>query len=74
MCTRTATRCDIDHVIEWPQGPTAVQNLAALCRHHHDAKTKEHWDYEMSDDGVCTWTSRTGRTYVTYPDSVHDAS
>ncbi|MCG8655791.1 HNH endonuclease signature motif containing protein [Yimella sp. NH-Cas1] len=74
MCTRTAIRCDIDHVIEWPQGPTAGHNLAALCRHHHDAKTKKHWDYEMSDDGVCTWTSRTGRTYVTYPDSVHDAS
>ena len=74
MCTRAAIRCDIDHVVEWPQGPTAVQNLAALCRHHHDAKTKKHWDYEMSDDGVCTWTSRTGRTYVTYPDSVHDAS
>ncbi|GAB3752772.1 hypothetical protein GCM10027599_13220 [Yimella radicis] len=74
MCTRTAIRCDIDHVIEWPQGPTAAQNLAALCRHHHDAKTKKHWDYEMSDDGVCTWTSRTGRTYITYPDAVHDAS
>ncbi|RYG77982.1 HNH endonuclease [Yimella sp. RIT 621] len=74
MCTRAAIRCDIDHVIEWPQGPTGGQNLAALCRHHHDAKTKKHWDYEMSDDGVCTWTSRTGRTYVTYPDFVHDAS
>ncbi|GAB3755086.1 hypothetical protein GCM10027599_18410 [Yimella radicis] len=74
MCTRAAIRCDIDHVIESPQGPTAGHNLAALCRHHHDAKTKKHWDYEMSDDGVCTWTSLTGRTYVTYPDSVHDAS
>ncbi|RYG77719.1 HNH endonuclease [Yimella sp. RIT 621] len=74
MCTRTAIRCDIDHVVEWPDGPTAGHNLAALCRHHHDAKTKKHWDYEMSDDGVCTWTSRTGRTYITYPDSVHDAS
>ncbi|MCG8654801.1 HNH endonuclease signature motif containing protein [Yimella sp. NH-Cas1] len=74
MCTRAAIRCDIDHVIEWPQGPAAGHNLAALCRHHHDAKTKKHWDYHMSDDGVCTWTSRTGRTYVTYPDSVHDAS
>ncbi|RYG77933.1 HNH endonuclease [Yimella sp. RIT 621] len=74
MCTRTAIRCDIDHVIEWPQGPTVGHNLAALCRHHHDAKTKKHWDYHMSDDGVCTWTSRTGRTYITYPDSVHDAS
>ncbi|GAB3759148.1 hypothetical protein GCM10027599_27540 [Yimella radicis] len=74
MCTRAAIRCGIDHVVEWPDGPTAGHNLAALCRHHHDAKTKKHWDYEMSDDGVCTWTSRTGRTYITYPDSVHDAS
>jgi len=32
-----------------------------------DAKTRGVWYYEMTDEGVYTWTSRTGQTYVTYP-------
>ena len=54
---------------EWPTGDTKGANLAAMCRHHHDAKTKGHWDVEMTDDGICTWISRTGRRYTTYPDT-----
>ncbi|REF30432.1 hypothetical protein DFJ65_1438 [Calidifontibacter indicus] len=68
-CSRSAIRCDEDHVDEWPTGDTKGANLAAMCRHHHDAKTKGHWDVEMTDDGICTWISRTGRRYVTYPDT-----
>ncbi|REF31600.1 HNH endonuclease signature motif containing protein [Calidifontibacter indicus] len=68
-CSRPAIRCDEDHVQEWPTGDTKGANLAAMCRHHHDAKTKGHWDVEMTDDGICTWISRTGRRYTTYPDS-----
>ena len=68
-CSRPAIRCDEDHVQEWPTGDTKGANLAAMCRHHHDAKTKGHWDVEMTDDGICTWISRTGRRYVTYPDT-----
>ena len=68
-CSRPAIRCDEDHVEEWPNGDTKGANLAAMCRHHHDAKTKGHWDVEMTDDGICTWISRTGRRYTTYPDS-----
>lgn len=56
----------------WPIGATEGGNLASLCKHHHDAKTARHWDYELSRDGVCTWTSPTGRTYVTHPDSAWD--
>ncbi|WP_431843110.1 hypothetical protein [Calidifontibacter indicus] len=68
-CSRPAIRCDEDHVQEWPTGDTKAANLAAMCRHHHDAKTKGHWDVEMNDDGICTWISRTGRRYTTYPDT-----
>ena len=68
-CSRPAIRCDEDHVEEWPNGDTKGANLAAMCRHHHDAKTKGHWDVEMTDDGICTWISRTGRRYTTYPDT-----
>ncbi|WP_431841951.1 hypothetical protein [Calidifontibacter indicus] len=68
-CSRPAIRCDEDHVQEWPAGDTKGANLAAMCRHHHDAKTKGHWDVQMTGDGICTWISRTGRRYVTYPDT-----
>lgn len=71
-CSRPAARCEQDHVVEWPIGATEGGNLASLCKHHHDAKTARHWDYELSRDGVCTWTSPTGRTYVTHPDSAWD--
>ena len=49
---RPALRCDEDHVQEWPTGDTKGANLAAMCRHHHDAKTKGRWDFEMTDGGV----------------------
>ena len=68
-CSRPVIRCDEDHVQEWPAGDTKGANLVAMCRHHHDAKTKGHWDVEMTDDGICTWINRTGRRYTTYPDT-----
>ncbi len=30
---------DLDHVVPWPDGPTTVANLVALCRRHHRLKT-----------------------------------
>ncbi len=38
-CQRPSRVCDLDHVIPWPEGPTTVQNLIALCRRHHRLKT-----------------------------------
>ncbi|MFC6703897.1 HNH endonuclease signature motif containing protein [Flexivirga alba] len=66
-CSHPATRCDLDHVIPWPQGPTAAYNLHALCRHHHRTKQAHGWTVTMTPDGVCTWTSPAGHTYVTTP-------
>ena len=35
---------EIDHVVPLAEGgPTALSNLALLCRHHHRAKTYEGW-------------------------------
>ncbi|MDR3661295.1 MAG: DUF222 domain-containing protein [Mycobacterium sp.] len=34
-CDRPAERCDIDHTIPYPAGPTHPSNLKCLCRFHH---------------------------------------
>ncbi|MCF6376805.1 HNH endonuclease [Nocardioides KLBMP 9356] len=72
-CTRSARRCDLDHVVAYdhdaeaggrPQpGPTATWNLAPLCRHHHRLKTHTAWRYEMTGNGVFEWTSPHGHRY-----------
>ncbi|RNI22905.1 HNH endonuclease signature motif containing protein [Flexivirga caeni] len=66
-CTRPAVRCDLDHVRAWPFGPTAAWNLHCLCRYHHRTKQAHGWTVTMTPLGVCTWTSPTGRTYITTP-------
>jgi hypothetical protein len=33
-----AHRADIDHTIAFPEGPTAPENLGAMCRAHHRLK------------------------------------
>lgn len=38
-CRTPAERCDIDHIIPWPQGGTRADNLQVLCRRHHRLKT-----------------------------------
>ena len=39
-CTKPATTCQMDHVVEYDQGgPTTPTNLIALCQHHHNIKT-----------------------------------
>ena len=64
-CTRSARRCDIDHVIPYDHtdpaagGQTASDNLAPLCRRHHRLKTHGRWRYRMTSLGVFEWTSPT---------------
>ncbi len=66
-CRQPATWCDIDHVRPWLDGgPTADCNLACLCRRHHRLKQTPAWRVAF-DDGVSTWTTRTGHTYTTHP-------
>lgn len=66
-CSMPAANCDQDHVIPWPLGETKPANLHCLCRHHHRAKHETGWQVSMSPDGVCSWTSPSGRTYRTRP-------
>ncbi len=66
-CGRPARGCDIDHVIPFPVGATVLTNLVCLCRHHHRAKHRTGWQLSMSPEGICVWTSHTGRRYTTHP-------
>ena len=79
-CRRRAERCDLDHTVAWVEGgPTAADNLAHLCRHHHVLKHRDgplgRWRVRHrrreSPEGVLEWTSPAGRVHVTYPQQHH---
>ena len=71
-CTRPARHLDLDHIDPWddngPPGQTAQTssaNLAALCRHHHRAKTFTSWTYQQLAPGVFLWETPLGLRYLT---------
>lgn len=64
-CRQAAARCDLDHRIPYPTGPTAAHNLHAVCRHHHRAKTHAGWTYTTDAHHNLTWTSPTGHVAAT---------
>ncbi|MCK0172908.1 HNH endonuclease signature motif containing protein [Mycolicibacterium sp. F2034L] len=69
-CEVPAARCDIDHVLPWPYGPTHPSNLHCKCRTHHLAKTfGDGWHDEQTSDGTVTWTTPLGKRYTTTPAS-----
>jgi hypothetical protein len=43
-CQIPANRCDLDHHVPYPHGPTSVSNLGPLHRAHHNLKTAGLWD------------------------------
>ncbi|GAB3888151.1 HNH endonuclease signature motif containing protein [Terrabacter terrigena] len=66
-CQVPAERCDLDHIVPWPEGETRVSNLESLSRGCHNPKTARVWTVERIDDDGVRWTSLAGRSYVTYP-------
>jgi hypothetical protein len=61
-CSRSARRCDVDHVVPHARGgPTATDNLAPLCRRHHRLKTHGGWAYTMLEPGSYLWRSPHGQ-------------
>src|SRR5699024_2238366 len=56
---------DVDHIVPYESdGPTEPDNLAALCRRHHRAKTFRAWDYAQVTPGTFLWHGPQGRTYL----------
>ncbi|MGV0656180.1 DUF222 domain-containing protein [Mycolicibacterium thermoresistibile] len=66
-CNAPAERCDIDHRIPWPNGPTHAGNTGCFCRTHHLAKTFAGWQVAQAADGTLTWTSPHGARYRHVP-------
>ncbi|WP_199423344.1 HNH endonuclease signature motif containing protein [Actinotalea solisilvae] len=84
-CRMPAARCDVDHVEPYVEGgdvdgrdgapcatqpQTSLDNLQALCRHHHRAKTHGGWEVARDDDGSTRWRAPTGQLYRRPP--AHD--
>jgi Domain of unknown function (DUF222) len=64
-CRQPARRCDLDHSIPYPDGPTSASNMSCLCRHHHRMKHERNWSVEHAPNGTMTWLSPTERRYMT---------
>ena len=65
-CRFAAVDCDLDHRQPWSErGPTRVDNLAPLCRHHHRVRHHFGWTHRPLPNGDHVWTSRLGQTYTT---------
>ncbi len=65
-CPRLARDCQSDHVIPWPQGPTAERNLSSECTHHHQAK-HHYFTVNRDSTGTLTWHTPLGRSYPRRP-------
>ncbi len=67
-CERRAASCDLDHTEDWQHGGiTALDNLAHLCRRHHQLKHRTDWSMTHQAGGVIQWISPTGRVHRTEP-------
>ncbi len=64
-CDQPVWRCDVDHTVPWPHGPTHASNNKCYCRAHHLIKTFCGWSDRQMPDGTVVLTSPTGHTYTT---------
>ena len=67
-CSTAATRCDCDHTIPAPTGPTTAANLGNGCRRHHRAKTHAGFTLDQPEPGVFVWQTPTGHRYAVEPE------
>ena len=71
-CRVPAARCDLDHVVRHPDGPTCPCNLTPLCRRHHRMKHRQkawrRWRVHRCEDGHLHWTSPLGHEHVVVPE------
>lgn len=66
-CRNPACKGQLDHVVPYPDGPTAKHNLHPPCSRHHHLKHDGNWRVRRTSDGTVYWTSPSGREYETEP-------
>ena len=67
-CNKPAVNCDVDHSLDFARGgTTGAGNLSHLCEAHHNLKHHSRVRLRNLGDGRIEWTTKVGRTYVTYP-------
>lgn len=67
-CRTPTSHCDIDHTHPAAaHGPTAMDNLAHLCRRHHTLKHHTAWRVKQHPDGTLEWTTPIGRKHTDAP-------
>ena len=71
-CRIPARRCELDHSIRFPHGPTAAHNLGSGCKHDHRMKHQTDWNVEQQPDATFIWTSPTGHRYAVPPEPFLD--
>ncbi|WP_199424503.1 HNH endonuclease signature motif containing protein [Actinotalea solisilvae] len=72
-CRMPARRCDVDHIEAYApdaggEDQTRLSNLHALCRHHHNLKTRREWTPLRTPSGHTVWSSPHGRPYRRTPE------
>jgi hypothetical protein len=66
-CQVPADRCDLDHDIPYPLGPTDITNFTSKHRQHHRVRTARFWKAARGKHDEIIWETAAGRRYVTYP-------
>jgi hypothetical protein len=72
-CRMAADRCDLDHRVPHPRGPTSAENLVPGCRPWHKVKTHTDTLVEPDGQGGLRITLPSGRTYHRPADPVGTA-
>ena len=63
ICTVPGPRCDLDHLVPSPRGPTAARNLGPKCRGDHRAKTHAGHGFARTGPHTTRWQTPTGHAY-----------
>ncbi len=60
-CDTPINWCDIHHAKDWHHGgPTDLDNLVALCRHHHGVTHRNGWTMTLDQHQTPHWTTPQG--------------